>query len=243
MTTRSNRQLLANNGRLTNAFVVLLLGAFGIAAIFMAWGYASAVIPTIEARRWTAVPAVVDQWEHRSQRTSGSKGTTTTWRVEARYRYPVGGREYTGTRVGFADGWDNFSDDYRNRAIDAIRNPPSGQVVAWVDPANPARAVLIRSLPWEQALFRAVFLLFPCGISTYALLAGLIWLAAPSSRRGDWASRAGAPWAVLHGSLALPIAALAPPGAMGWLAWAGVIVLLVVGLAGLRALPRAWRRS
>ena len=229
--------------RFTHWLAWLFIGVFGAVAIFCATSYGRAVWMSWQARDWTAVPAQVDHWEVKSTTSSTSKGTRTHTQVVAQYRYTWQGGDYSSTRVGFLRGADNFSDDFRRRAVSALRDPPAGHVVAWVDPDRPGYAVLVRSLPWEQTLFMAIFLVMPCGISTFALVAGLDLLRMRLFDARDNPAPIGSIWAVLHGATAIPVVALAPPGAFGFGAWLLLGLLLALAAFGLRGLAARWTES
>lgn len=119
-------------------------------------------------RSWQPIMAEVTKAElHTSH---GRKSST--YRVEAQYRYSVDGNEYTGTRVGYGDEMsDNIGDWHEEHfaALDHARK--SGQpVLAWFDPKNPADAVIDRSVRWGMMLF---FVPFAVLFSTVSL--GALW--------------------------------------------------------------------
>ncbi|MGA0569463.1 DUF3592 domain-containing protein [Variovorax sp. VNK109] len=222
--------------RFTRWLAYLVVGAFGAVAIFCSWTYGRAVWMSWQASDWVAVPAQVDHWEVKSTTSTTSRGIRTHTQVVAQYRYTWQGQDYASTRVGFSRGTDNFSDDFRRRAISALRDPPAGHVVAWIDPERPGYAVLVRSLPWEQALFMAIFLIMPCGISTFAMIAGLDLLRMRLFDARDNPAPIGSIWALLHGATAIPIIALAPPGAFGFGPWLLIGLLLTIAAFGFKGL-------
>jgi len=128
-------------------FVVmpLIIGGFAFNSVFKWW----------DARDWRAVPATVLEADLDVRRDSDGA----TYRVKARYRYRFEGQTLESERVDFHSGADNIGDYHQRmyRRLDAARQS-GGTVTAWVDPRDPARAVLHRDLRW--GLF-GVMLLFP----------------------------------------------------------------------------------
>ena len=70
----------------------------------------------------------------------------TTYSVEVFYRYEFGGREYKSDRYGFIGG---SSSGYSSKAK-VVREMPAGKAVrCYVDPNDPAQAVIKRGFTWE----------------------------------------------------------------------------------------------
>jgi len=107
-----------------------------------------------EASRWVPVSAAienVDLEEHRGD-------DSTTYETKATYRYEYAGRRYSGTRVAIDSGADNIGSFqhglYRELKAARERGTP---VTAYVDPADPSRAVLNRELRAGPLAIKGVF--------------------------------------------------------------------------------------
>lgn len=201
------------------------------------------------AQAWTAVPARLEAWELRPSSAAFAGAATAVRRpmhgLHARYVYTAGGREHTGTRVGFAPAHDNVAGAWRQQVVQRLQvAADGGPLTVWVDPAQADQAVIDRSLPVPSAVFTAALLLFPCGVATaYALGSLLRWSgtcgAAGEAHNHRWLLPV---WALLHGLPVLPILALAAPGSIGGGSAAVLVLLSLVGLAGLWGLVRVARQ-
>lgn len=93
-------------------------------------------------RAWLQTPArVLDV------RLIESVGDSVTYRVEAQYEYQHGGQRFVGKRVAISTGSDNVG-SFHQDAYDALRHARDQnlRVNAFINPANPAEAVLYRQL-------------------------------------------------------------------------------------------------
>ncbi len=128
----SRRQRAGGVGCVVLFFVVFLLA--GLAFLpFLGWP----VVQTIGARSWNAVPCTILESAVRSHEGSDSA----TYSVEVRYRYLVSGRLYESSRYRFLGG---SSSGYDGKAEVVAALPVGRQAVCFVDPKNPAQAVLDR---------------------------------------------------------------------------------------------------
>ena len=124
-------------GLLVAAAVLLAVGSL-IVGLCTVWPLAR----VIDARDWLATPCRIESCELTSRTSRSSKGrTSTTWDVQARYRYVVAGKEYISERfeLGPRPGGGL---DWRQAALARLR--ASNPAQCWVDPRNPAAAVLER---------------------------------------------------------------------------------------------------
>lgn len=174
----------------TRLFVALIGGFFGLA--FGGVGLAVGVWPLLHTARmawqvqdWQPVSAQVLSADLATSR--GSKGGT-TYAARVRYAYRYGGQDFESTRIGLDPGeaYDNIGDwhhDWVARLNDArTREQP---VAAWVDPQQPAQAVLERRPRWGLLAFRLPFALI---FTAVGVVAGLVMLRAlaghvPAQRR------------------------------------------------------------
>jgi hypothetical protein len=216
-----------------------------------------------ETSGWVAVPARllhVDLEEHHDD-------DSTTYETTAAYRYEYGGREYAGSRVAIDSGADNIG-DFQQRLYATLRyeHERGVDVDAFVDPDNPARAVLNRELRWGMLMLKAVFALVFGGVG-FGLLFGARHggkkLAAeqalqarypdePWRWRTEWANGritgstrtaayAAIAFAVLWNLVSLPAAVFVPREIASGNAVAAVALLFPLVGAGLAAWAvRAW---
>jgi hypothetical protein len=247
--------------------VFLMLFALPFAAVgvgALGWGVWS-LAEWQKTRNWIAVPAqllTVDLEEHRGD-------DSTTYEATATYRYEYGGREYQGSRVAIDSGADNIGEFHRslyNRLRYAHERGVG--VEAFVNPGDPAQAVLDRELRWGMLLFKGMFGLVFGGVG-FGLLFGARYggkkLAAeeklrarhpdePWRWRADWASGriAGSThtaayvaigFAVLWNLVSLPAAVFVPHEIASGNQIAAIALLFPLIGVGLAAWAiRAWLR-
>lgn len=128
-------------------FAVFLLAGLGFSAFFV-WP----LVRLVEARSWVETPCEVI--ESRVATHAGDDGDT--YSVEAVYRYTVAGREYRSERYDFFPG---STSGYEGKARIVESLPPGTRTVCWVDPEDPAEAVLTRRITTEY-LFGLIPLAF-----------------------------------------------------------------------------------
>ena len=130
---------------------------FGVPfAAFALWMLALVVVPAAidawQMRSWIEVRATLDALEVRE-----SDGTTNT---EARYRYTLDGRTFTGTRIAVFEMSDNIGPFQKDLAERLRRARANGErVPVWFDPDDPSRATLDRSVRWGLFAFAGGFVL------------------------------------------------------------------------------------
>jgi len=155
----------------------------------------SDLVKLLEARGWPAAPGRIIRSEIRSRQDSAGE---TIYYLSVAYQYDYAGHTYTGTRMSFGDSFDEatrrdpahartsllsrilsggepvYGDADRGVVEYHARQFPAGKaVVAHVDPANPARAVIDVEPTWYNTrfIFRA-FVMFAIAL----VLAALRWL-------------------------------------------------------------------
>ena len=215
-------------------FMLTFALAFSAAAGLMGWFLVGDLGDALAMRGWVPVPM---QIESAALREHADSDDGTTWEATARYRYDFEDGVRVGTRVGVHHGADNLGDYQQRMYALLVEHRDSGvPLTGFVDPRDPDRAVLDRSLRVSRTLlYAAIFLTFG-GIGLGMLAAVLSGIAAMSDRRSrrrrdpdapwlwraDWARgciRDAAPgWAVFLVSLALP-----------WLLVAGLMTFLALG--------------
>lgn len=131
----------------------------GVLSLLMGLGiFLFMVLPVLDdwhdARDWEPVEATL----LRVALETHPGSDRTTYEAVARYRYRYGGRERTGDRVAIASGGDNIGGFQENLYRQLEQARARGETVtAWVNPLDPAEAVLNRDLRFELIL---VYLLF-----------------------------------------------------------------------------------
>jgi hypothetical protein len=134
MPTTRKSNIALGSGCLT-LFALIGLGALGwVGVTFARWN---------AMQSWVAVPATVlavDLLQH-------SGDDSTTYEATATYRYEYQGQLFTGTRVGLREGADNIGNFHEGMHADLEAARERGTpVMAYVDPSEPANAVLNREL-------------------------------------------------------------------------------------------------
>lgn len=121
-------------------------------------------------RDWIETPARVRE----TQLIESDSDDSTTYRVTAVYEYEFGGRAYTGTRVAIGGGSDNVGSFQRRMHERLAAHRQSGAPMpCYVNPRNPAEAILHRGLRWEMLVFKGVFGLAFGSVGLGVGLAGL----------------------------------------------------------------------
>ena len=227
---------------------------------------------------WSIVPTLYDAWRMQDWRTtqgtlSHARLTTsrssdsTTYGVEARYRYSVGGYDFTGSRVAINSGNDNvgrFQQDLGHLLEHRLRNHQPVDV--YYDPSRPADSVLNRDLRWGLLGLKSMFVVLFGGIGAgmvYWGFRGKKAISVANPQATPWLSRPEWQGGVIRsqargGMIALWVIALiwnllSTPAAMQFMAvWSkeGAVALLIllfplVGLVLLGyaiKLTREWKR-
>jgi hypothetical protein len=112
------------------------------------------------AETFVAVPAVVAGGQVREQR--AGRGSRRYYQVRAIYRYTVDGKGYESSSS--SGGWVGAAETEKEAEQDlAVRYPVGREVIAYIDPADPADVVLERPRPGLEGL------LIPAGIALLGL--------------------------------------------------------------------------
>lgn len=124
---------------------------------------------------------------------NSSSSKSTSYHVTARYRYTVAGQEYEGDRVAISGGGDNvgdFQETLGERLEQALRDGQPVQV--WVNPSQPADAVIDRSLRAGLLAFKMVFVVLFGGVGV-GLLVFVLRGGKPLGQRARNTAAAGTP--------------------------------------------------
>lgn len=150
----------------------LILFALPFAAVgtFMAWLLLVSLWSHAAMVKWQEVPMRILSVSLEEQH-----GDSTTYRVEARYAYRYGGRDYTGMRVGLHGGSDNLGDWQRRVYWELRESRDSGRdFYGYVNPAAPQESILFREMRWERLGLYTVFALVFGGAGYGLIVFGLV---------------------------------------------------------------------
>ena len=177
-------------------FALLFAIPFGGVGAFATYGLAKTFGDSLRAEDWVLAQAKVDDAALQTSR--GSKGGTTFLAAGA-YRYNFGGRQYVSTQLGFnpMGGSDNVGDWHETMAAFMEEAKASGKTIpVYVNPDDPAEAVVDRDVRWAMVAFMAVFAVLFGGVGIGAIAAiGFIWFGkkgrARRAKQGSIAAYAG----------------------------------------------------
>ncbi len=156
-------------------FGAFFLFGFGMFIPFFVWP----ALQVAEARFWTPVPCEIIS----SGVESHAGDDSTTYSVEALYRYRFAGQDYTSNRYQFMGG---SSSGYEGKAEAAARIPAGSQTECYVDPDDPFEAVIHRgfSADYLFGLIPLLFGLIGAGGLWFAFQVG--WGARRDAERPSW---------------------------------------------------------
>ena len=141
---------ISPKSRLGSGCLIVFGAVFFIAGMVPGFFAVASVIDWYEAQDWTPVDARISA--------ADLERGDDTWRVTARYHYRFNGVEYDGDRVAFHGGSDNIGDFHRTthaRLQEHLRN--KRPLTVYVDPRNPADAVIVRDMRWGLFGFLMIF--------------------------------------------------------------------------------------
>lgn len=147
-------------------WVAMLFGLvfFGIGAAFLVFGVIPNLWDAMRMQDWVPVPAEIAAVDLETNHSDDS----TTYKVNARFHYTYNGRNYTGARVGIADGGSDNVGEWQRDTYNRLRGRK--QTTLWVNPENPSEAVYDRELRWGLLGFKLIFVVVFGGFG-----AGVIW--------------------------------------------------------------------
>lgn len=134
------------NGAGGRLFGAAFLSIFAIVGLITGWFLlVKPITKYIDARDWPAVPCVIESSTVRSH----SSDDGTTYSVDIFYRYEFDGRTFKSNRYEFIGG----SSSGRGGKQAIVKQYPRGsERICYVNPADPAEAVLHRGLSWKFLL-------------------------------------------------------------------------------------------
>ena len=225
-------QAEGDGARYVGAGCLTLFGLpFLAIGLFMSYELGSMLLLHYQARSWVETPATITQLElkrHRNNEGSDSH------EVKATYQYEYEGKTFTSSVVGLKEGGDNFTSYHKDLHARLEQAKKAGETEpCFVDPTDPASALLDRDLRAAIVVFHIPFIVAFGGVGA-AIMCGGWWVARgggkrksksrksvtePWLEREDWASgvlrssnRAGMLFmgffALIWNSIALPICSI-----------------------------------
>lgn len=148
--------------------VAIFLGVFFVfwtfSVICIGGAMLHGMIGQLVASSWVPVPATIETSKYVPR-----SGGNSTARLEVTFRFELDGKSYVGNRIDNA----GFSIDSRSLLAERMSKYPVGaKVTAYVNPSDPSRAILDRSMP--RTLIDGVLFLLPF-ICVGVLIARLLW--------------------------------------------------------------------
>ena len=143
------------------------------------------------AQEWEEVPAKIIQAEFRDE----DSGEGTAYWVKAEYEYRYRGQRYAGRRVSVHGGSDNIGSFWRDvyRQLEECRR--TGRPFrCYVNPAQPAQALLYRDLRWEMVVFHALLTFIFAGGGFGLLIAAPFAFVGMRREETRAAAHPGEPW-------------------------------------------------
>ena len=207
---------------------VLVLGGVGTAFLHI-----FPVCESLQWRTWDGTPCVI--LTSRMVSREDDEGNT-TYRTEVIYAYQAGGREYRSDRFGPMEFASNLT---ATKSAILQRYPAGAKATCYVNPRDPAQAVLVRGHVWESLLG---FGLVPLGIALGAAGGLVLRLIRGRARQARDMAAPPAKFAIalavcllINGIIAMPFWEVVRSFQLGRPAWFTALVLvpfLLVGVGG-----------
>jgi hypothetical protein len=145
--------------------LAFLAGLGFLASLYAMWLFGGLVINTVRARGWVEHPCTIVSAE--AEELHNSRGTS-VWKAAAAYTWNWEGAEYRSNRVAFRITGDTKGAFDRDAAeeLSAHRNQTFR---CYVNPQNPAEAVLYRDMRWGVAVMWCLLICFPAGMGAALL--------------------------------------------------------------------------
>ncbi|MEJ2128099.1 MAG: DUF3592 domain-containing protein [Woeseiaceae bacterium] len=161
---------------LATLFALPFLGV----GIWMGWSIGNAIYDTVRMSDWVRVEARLTRAGYETH----SGDDSDTYEAYAEYTYLVEGRAYTGDRVSVSSGADNIGDYQQDIGRELSSAMSRGDhILVWVDPDDPAEAVVDRGIRWGLMGFKSIFLLVFGGFG--GGLAFFVWRAPKEKDKTD----------------------------------------------------------
>jgi len=171
--------------------VVLFVTPFFVVGCVTTFLIGKHIVTSLQMQRWTTVDAtVLSAGAHTVD--SGDDGKSC--RVSARYTYVFDGQAYSGDRAGITDQV-GFGGTLRKRAALLQEAQRAGLPVGcYVNPRNPAEAVLFPGVQWDHVFFLSIFSLVFGGVGVGGY--GMMWFGRRKLREREMleSQYPGEPW-------------------------------------------------
>jgi len=170
--------------------VILFLFAlpfFGV-GVWMGYAIGSHLLDARDMGSWQPVQATLTSAGYDTH----SGDDSTTYEAYARYTYTFDNRNYEHDRVSIAGGADNIGDHHQNLGRRLSTAMGRGEkITVYVDPENPADAIIDRELRWGLLGFKAIFFFVFGGVG----LGLIIWVfKAPREKDMSLPGYVESPW-------------------------------------------------
>ena len=142
--------------------------------VWMLWSISMTMVEAWQMDRWVQTAAQLSRGGYETH----SGEDSSSYEAFASYHYNYNGRSYTASRVALNSGADNIGDYQREigRNLQAALRA-NDTILVYVDPDNPADAVIDRGIRWGLLGFKSIFLFVFGGIGLGLLVA--IWRSPP----------------------------------------------------------------
>ena len=155
--------------------------------VWMLWSVSSTFYEAYQMRSWVPVEARITSAGYTT-----SSGDSDTYEAYAKYTYTYGGEYLTGNRVTISSGGDNIGDYQTDMGNRLGRAQAQGQMVTvFVDPGQPRRAIVDRSIRWGLIGFKSIFIFVFGGVGLGLLIAA--WRA-PAEKDKTQPEYQASPW-------------------------------------------------
>jgi hypothetical protein len=183
--TRSGRSL-------GSGCLALFALPFAAVGVFMAGLVLWSALDHLAMRSWRETPCTILSAELETN--PGDDGGS-THRVTARYRYVVDEKPYENSRVGLHTGADNIGSFHQDAYRQLKHHQETGEPFrGWVNPRDPADAILYRDARWEMLAFQSIFGAVFGGVGFGLLAWALISRRKTAARKQAVAAHPGEPW-------------------------------------------------
>ena len=160
---------------------------FGV-GVWMLWSIGTAVYDTTRMSEWVQVDARLLSGGYTRHQGDDSD----TFEAYAEYAYTVGGESYVADRVSVSGGADNIGGYQRDIGSELSLAHANGKSIrVWVNPVDPAEAVIDRGIRWGLMGFKSIFLIVFGGFGGGLLI--YVWRMPPEKDKTD-ARYSDSPW-------------------------------------------------
>ena len=169
-------------------FLTIFALPFFSVGVWMLWSVSTSFVSVVTMQDWVQVEARLIRGGYNTHRGDDSY----TYEAFAEYSYTYQGKTFTANRVSIHGGSDNIGDYQQDIGSNLSRAHASGDaILVYVDPENPAAAVIDRGIRWGLLGFKSIFLLVFGGVGLGLLI--FVWRAPKQKDKSD-PKFANSPW-------------------------------------------------